>query len=485
MGSERRISKLFVAAVALAMVAAACSGTKTKSNIATGSTPAPSVTEAPAAEAPAEPGGSSAPSTAAKPSAKGKTTVVKGPGNKPPITVTTDPATGIPEANLFKPDESKVGISDKEIKICLHAAFALGDVFNNKAADEDVYWRKLNAEGGVFGRSVKMQFVDDKYLPDEAVRVAEDCKQNGNFMIMSGVGFDQIPRVREWAETNRQLYLYTMATEDGAANKQFSFAIAPTLQTMGRQIAQYVVRKYPGKKIGLLSRSSTNWDGAFDAFKDELKKQGRAVAYEKKILNGQDYNVEIQDLKRTCPAAECVVYVNENVINFAKLYEQAEGQSYRPAWFNYGFQLTLDTLGRSTANAPPVEAWWVTPAYDGLNETNQPWWSEIQAMKEAYAKYCTGSCSKKPADLNDVDWQFWVAFKAMHKLLADCGKDCNRNKIVGLYLSGYKARVDPLCAADFSRGNHHFGAWQANILQAVPHSKGAVWKQTETCKESF
>ncbi|HVE92416.1 MAG TPA: ABC transporter substrate-binding protein [Actinomycetota bacterium] len=418
--------------------------------------------------------------------------VVAKPGEKP--TVTIDPATGIPVANLFNAQEDTVGISSSEIKLCMHAAFALGDLFNNKKEDEDVYWRMINAEqNGVFGRRVKVQFEDDAYSPDVAIRAADSCKANGNALMMSGVGFDQIPRVREWAETNRQLYFHSMATEDGAQNKNFSFAMAPTLQTVGRQIAQFIATRHPGKKVAVISRNSPNWDGSLVGFNAEMARRGIKVEATHKTNNGDDYNVVIDDLKVKCPASQCVLFSNENVINFAKMYQQAENapHNYRPRWFNYGFQLTNDTIGESTASAPAVQTWWPTPAFDLNNTTGQPWFGEIQAMKAAYDKHCKSPCDKSSSELNDVDWMFWLGWKSLHKLLTDCGKDCTRNKIAGILLNGYRPRVDPLCEADFSRGTRHFGGHKTNIYEAVRGGRtptgqpGALWKQIETCQEGF
>ena len=428
------------------------------------------------------------PDVPGSPSARGGgrvSTTIAAPGQRP--TVTTD-ASGAPIANLFKPEEDKVGISEAEVRICMHAAFLLGDVFNNKKQDEDVYWRKLNDEGGIYGRKVRIQFEDDKYNANEAIASANACKDQRNFMMFGGVGFDQVPAVRDWAETNRQLYFYSMATEDGAQGKQFSFAAAPTLQMVGRQIAQYLLKAHPGKKYAVISRRSPNWDGALDSFKAELAKRGSPVVTEHKVDNGQgSYVTVINDLKNKCPAAECVVFANENVLNFVQIYNQAKEQphNYRPRWFNYGFQLTNDTLGAETADDPALQAWYPTPAFDLSNSTNQPWWGEVQAMRAAYQKYCNGDNCKRAEELNDVDWQFWLAFKAMHKMLLDCGKDCTRNRLVGMLLSGYKTKVDPLCEADYSRGNNHFGAHAANIYESVRAGNASVFKQVETCKESF
>lgn len=502
-----RTTRLWAAAALFAMLVAACSGADTASNVAGGRTPAPGetpgTTDLDLTDEGDDGDGDDTGSTGSDTvSAGGGTTsgggdgdaTVSAPGEEPQVQ--QDGGSGVPTANLFTAEENRVGITDEKITLCMHAAFVLGDVFNNEPEDEDVYWRMINAQGGIHGREVEMIFTDDKYNPNDAVTAAEDCKENDSFLILSGVGFDQIPRVRQWAENNRQLYLHSMATEDGAQDKQFSFAVAPTLQMVGKQSAQYFLKAYSGKKYAIVSRNSPNWDGVLTSFEGELQARGNGLAFKRRVDSGQDYNVVINELKAACPEDECAVFMNENVLNFAKIYQQANNppHNYRPRWFNYGFQLTNDTIGESTADEPAVDAWYPTPAFDPTNSTEQPWWPEIQRMKDAYAEHCTGECNKDPEDLNDVDWQFWLAFKSLHRFLEDCmgsDGDCTRNRMVGLMLNGYKVKVDPLCEADFSRGgvtlpdSNHFGAHKTNIYRAVKYPNGSVWKQIQTCKESF
>lgn len=505
-----RTTRLWAAAALFAVVVAACSGSDTASDVANGRTPAPGETPgttdlgiSPESDDGGDDGGSAGPDTgtsgggtsSAGGGGDGGNATVSDPGEEPQVQQ-DEGGSGVPSANLFTAEENRVGITDEKLTLCMHAAFVLGDVFNNEQEDEDVYWRMVNANGGIAGREVEIHFEDDAYSPDQAVEAANACKERDSFLILSGVGFDQIPRVRQWAENNRQLYLHSMATEEGAQGKQFSFAVAPTLQMVGKQIAQFVLKEHPNKKYAAVSRNSPNWDGALKAFEDELKARGSELVYKQKVDSGQDYNIVISELSSACPEDECLVFANENVLNFSKLYQQANNppHNYRPLWFNYGFQLTNDTIGESTANDPPVEAWYPTPAYDPTNSTDQPWWPEIQRMKEAYAEYCTGECDKDPEELNDVDWQFWLAFKSLHRFLEDCmgnDGDCTRNRMVGLMLNGYKTTVDPLCEADFSRGgvtlpdSNHFGAHAANIYRAVKYPDGSVWDQIRTCRESF
>lgn len=483
-GSRTRSLRLWALIALFALAAAACSGSKPQGEIAGSETGGDTTDAADVAEDGETEGSDEEEDDTSDPTSEGTISggrssfTVAPPGEEPTVTETEE---GDPVANLFKPSEDRVGITKDEIKICMHAAFVFGEVFNNRPQDEKVYWQMVNDNGGIYGRKVEIKFTDDQYQPAKAVEAADACKDFGAFVILGGIGFDQIPAVRSWAEQNRQLYFYTMATEKGARDLQFSFAVAPTIETMGRQIAQFVVKTNPNKKFAILARDSDNWRGATDAFTSEVERLGGEVAYREETRSGKsEYFQEINDMKTACPASECVAYVNENVLAFDEIVQQAEGQLYRPRWFNYGFNLVTDTLKDAATKSPAIQSWFVTPAFDPVNHTNQPWWPEIQKMKQAYEKY------RPNKEANDVDWMFWLSFKALHKMLLDCGKDCSRNRVVGMLLDGYRAKVDPLCEANFAKGHPHFGAWRANVYEAVPHpSKEAIWKQIRTCQESF
>ena len=40
------------------------------------------------------------------------------------------------------------------------------------------------------------------------MQAAQKCKDLNPFLLIGGIGFDQIPAVRQWAEQNKMLYIY-------------------------------------------------------------------------------------------------------------------------------------------------------------------------------------------------------------------------------------------------------------------------------------
>jgi ABC-type branched-subunit amino acid transport system substrate-binding protein len=361
----------------------------------------------------------------------------------------------------------------------MHAPFLLGPVFDNHPEDEDVYWRWLNDQGGVHGRSVEISFTDDQYTASGAVQAAAACDDRDPFLMLGGVGFDQTPTVRNYAETHGIPYLHTMAVGADPATLDHSYTGSPTIEQVGRLVAQRVASKHPNKQVGVIWVNSENWKAGRDAFRAELKRLGKDgnVVYDDDIpSNNEGFLPYIVDMRN---AGVEVLYFHANALAMARFFREADGQGYRPHVIGEdGFNLVTDTAGEQMRNFPSAEVVWVTPAYDP-SDTSTPYYDEIQRMRDAYAQYRPG---KTP---NDVDWMFWVAFKQLHGMLEDCGRACDRNLLTGMLQSGYSATVDPMCNVDFSRGAGHFGGYLVNLYSAIPKGDTSVWKQTATCVSSL
>ena len=162
-----------------------------------GGAPAPTVPGAPA------------PSVAGQPGATGS---AGQPGAPAP---SGSPGGGF-TSTLYEGANDTAGITDDRIVICAHAALTYAAAFNTSPDDLNVYWNVVNEAGGVHGRRVEVFYENDDYKPDVAVQAATRCKQDHNpFILIGGIGFDQIPAVRTWAENNKVLYIHHTATREG------------------------------------------------------------------------------------------------------------------------------------------------------------------------------------------------------------------------------------------------------------------------------
>ena len=431
-------------------------------------------------------------------------------------------APNAPEAQLYTGADNTVGITDTTIQMCAHAALTFGPAFNIGAADLNVFWQMVNnpatdpyphspGQGGIYNRKIVqpggadgIAIQDDGYQPSKAVQAATACQQQqgGDFFLLSGIGFDQIPNVRVWAEQNHMIYIHHIATQQGTAGLQYSFTMLPTLEAIGAQYGQYYVTHLKGQKIGIIKRQSSNWEPGVTAFKNTLTAAGvpsNMIVKEDGVSNNQgDYSKEIVDMQTN---GAQVVFIWENALAADSIIQQAGNQNFTPKWLLYPFNLTLYTLNQSGNNGAEIQGMqglvpW--PAYtsssarcksggSGITRTDADYGQylkEIQQFEDTYSKLDPNA--NMCGDGGDLLFASWEAWKQVADLLVQCGPSCDRNKIAGLMLGGYKAQVGANCPVDFSVGDHHHGGVGGeDVYVTKPENAGPGWVNTGYCESTI
>lgn len=433
-----------------------------------GAAPAPGPTgePAPAPGAVGQQGGAASPTSEVATTGSGTSTAGGTGGTAQPIR----------DANLYSGAANTQGITDNEIVLCAHAALIFATAFNIRPEDLNVYWTDLNSKGGIFGRKVNMTFEDDAYSPAQAVTAAETCKGRNPFFLMGGIGFDQIPAVRTWAESNKMLYFHHMAVEAGLQGKQYSFTGLPSVENMGRAFGEYLTSKYKGKKLGIVWRRSENWEPGYRNGKAYLDRAGAEVVADLPV--NKDQTVFTQEIIALRDRGAEVVWLWENALVAGEFIEQAKNQDFNPQkWVVFPFQTTLDVVGPE-----PIDgvAAWSAFTQGGYKEFEEHGYgAEIARFEAAYAKYRPG------IETNDILWQTWVGFKAIHDMFERCGPNCTRNRMAGIMLSGLKAVVPPNCPVDYTRPNSYGGhlGGHAFFTMEATNRNGASFRTTSWCRE--
>jgi ABC-type branched-subunit amino acid transport system substrate-binding protein len=401
-------------------------------------------------------------------------------------------------AHLYGPTEAYQGITKSSINLCMHAAISLGSVFNETANDVTTYFRYLNAHGGVLGRTVNMTIEDDKYTAQGAQIAAQQCQNIKPFLVLGGIGFDQDPVVRSLAEQNHFLYLYTMA-DDGSQGHgapksyKYSFTASPTIEQVGTWMGEAAIHHAKGP-YGAVYVNDPNWVGGYNTFRAYLDAHGgKSVDGDSYTMgSGADNSQFNTDIALMQAHHVKTVFLWMNAVGADEFVQTATSQGFHPQYVTPdGFDLVTGTVGQSmddkSGSVGPAIGGWVTPAFDPKNP-NVPYWPAEKEMLDAYKTYDNGH---QP---DDIDWQAWLAFKAVTNMLKLCGTDCNRNDIAGMFESGVSAQTPPLCPVDF-KANHNFGGTAMNLWKATRVSyvspdypqanQHTVWKQFVTCSDTF
>ena len=176
-----------------------------------------------------------------------------------------------------------LGASDTEIKIGNTMPYsgplsAYATIGKTIAA----YFDKINAEGGINGRTIKFISYDDAFNPSKTVeqarRLVEDDEVLLIFQSLGTVTNSAIQKYMNWKEVP-QLFVGTGATKFGDP-KHFPWTMGwqPTYQIEGHIYARYLLQNHPNGKIAILFQNDDAGRDYVKGFKDGLEGKIQIVA---------------------------------------------------------------------------------------------------------------------------------------------------------------------------------------------------------------
>ena len=413
----------------------------------------------------------SGPSTITPGTGPGATTPGTGPGGGAGNPNAPDPTYADTKTKLFTPKENRIGITSNQITMCAHAALTYGAAFNTTADDFNVYFSALNDAGGIFGRKVVVTYENDNYTAADAVKAATACAAKNPFILIGGIGFDQIPAVRNFVEQRHILYFHHTATLRGTAGQKYSFSELPTVERMGEAYAQLAHLKFQGKRIGIIERDSPNWSPGTDSFKALAKTYGLNIVKDVKVVDKQaNYTDAILAMKN---AKAEVVFGWENALNATELITQAKRQLYSPNWLFFGVNLMSQTLKDDALTPPLIGAVMYTPySYGDYTGPFAPYANDMKLFEAQYKKYRPNTKLKGVG--GDLLFLNWVGQKALAQQLQMCGKDCTRNRFIDTIKSYNMTPTTSACTIDFVHSDGYHGSNRLNFIEAYKSPSGQV-----------
>ena len=172
--------------------------------------------------------------------------------------VTTRPKSPSARSTLFNAKEDTVGITEDIDHMCAHAALTYGAAFNTSdATTSTCFWRRSTTRAASSAARSRSPTRTTTTAPTPPFTAATACKAKNPFFMLGGIGFDQIPAVRNWAEANRDAL--PAPHRDGRRappNQRFSFTGLPSTEKMGEMFGELVAARYRDKKIGIIRRAT-------------------------------------------------------------------------------------------------------------------------------------------------------------------------------------------------------------------------------------
>ena len=201
------------------------------------------------------------------------------------------------------------GATDKEIKIghigpYSGPASAYGTIGKSISA----YIEKVNAEGGIGGRKIKLITLDDAYNPSKTVEQARKLVEEDEVLfIFNPLGTPPNSAIHKYMNTKKvpQLFVATGATKWGDP-KSFPWTMGwqPTYQAESMKYVQHILETKPNAKIGILYQNDDYGKDYLKGFEDGLGDKAKSMIVSKLTYEVTDPTIDSQLLSLKAAGAD-------------------------------------------------------------------------------------------------------------------------------------------------------------------------------------
>lgn len=343
-----------------------------------------------------------------------------------------------------------VGADDKEIRIGQTVPFSGPASYVGVSSRVQLaYFERLNKQGGVNGRQVRLLALDDAYSPPKTVEATRRLVESEQVLAMFGsTGTACQIAVQKYLNSRKipQLLIGTGAARFNNP-KEFPWTTpgSPLYASEARALARYAMRTSPNATIAILYQMDDLGREYASAFRDELGDRAKAMIVTELSYEMADPTVDSQVLRLASTNAS--VFLNFTVGKFvAQSLRKVRDTSWRPTQYLMGLSSTAVLLKPAGEGAKDVMGMRVA------RNVSSPRWQSDPAVQDYY--------SLLDAYLPNLDKTDNVGFGGysmailLQKLLTRCGDNLTRENllkiatnltevVVPLYLPGMSITTTP------------------------------------------
>ena len=147
----------------------------------------------------------------------------------------------------------------------------------------EAYFDKVNSEGGINGRKIRLLSRDDAYSPPKTVEQTRRLvEQDGVLAIVGNVGTATNGAIQKYLNNNRvpQLFISSGAAPD-PVNAPWTMGWLPTYASEARIYARYILDNHPTAKIAILFQQDDYGRDFLKAFLEALGSRADAMVVSK------------------------------------------------------------------------------------------------------------------------------------------------------------------------------------------------------------
>jgi branched-chain amino acid transport system substrate-binding protein len=167
------------------------------------------------------------------------------------------------------------GVTDKEILIGQTMPYSgPASAFATVGLAQAAYFKMINDQGGINGRTVRLLSYDDAYSPPKTVEQTRRLVESDEvLLIFQSMGTAHGAAVQKYLNTKKvpQLFIATGATRfNDPKGSPWTLAFNPNFKTEGRIYGKYILQNQPDAKIGILFQNDDLGKDYVAGLKEEL-----------------------------------------------------------------------------------------------------------------------------------------------------------------------------------------------------------------------
>ena len=235
------------------------------------------------------------------------------------VAATTLAALSMPALAQKKYDS---GADDKEIKVGHIGPYSgPASAYGTIGKAISAYIDKVNADGGVNGRKIKLITLDDAYNPAKTVEQARKLVEEDEvLLVFNPLGTPSNSAIHKYMNAKKvpQLFVATGATKWGdPKNFPWTMGWQPTYQAEGKIYAAHLLETKPNAKVAILYQNDDYGKDYLKGFEDGLGDKAKTMVVSKLTYEVTDPTVDSQLL--TLKASGADAFFNITTPKFAAM----------------------------------------------------------------------------------------------------------------------------------------------------------------------
>ena len=320
------------------------------------------------------------------------------------------------------------GATDAEIKIGQTMPYSgPASSYGQIGRAEMAYFQKINDEGGINGRKIKLVSVDDGYSPPKTVEMIRRLvEQDEVLFIFQSLGTPSNSAIHKYMNGKKvpQLFVATGATKWGDP-KEYPWTMGwqPNYQTEGRIYAKDILANQPSAKIAVLYQNDDYGKDLLKGLKDGLGDKAAKMIVAEATYEVSDPTVDSQIVSLKGSGAD--VFVNITTPKFSALaIRKVYDTGWKPVHYlnNVGASVGSVLVPAGLEKAIGL----VTVAY--LKDALDTQWANDPGMKDFLAFMAKYVPDGKISDSNNI-YGYSVA-QTLVQVLKQCGDDLTRANVM-------------------------------------------------------